>query len=1247
MKKIFIFALFIAIMMSALIAQNTTYSGSFRKTTGVSELTDGYYLITAIVNPGQPNEEVRIMNPATFSTTTENDTAGYQISLDTNGNISNPPTNAVMYLERTSTSIFYFAIYNGDKSVRLKSIADDTHNVIFTSSDDTSDNAIWHIGWNGTRYQVQSLPVTTAGRRLMYDNRDDGTASFGNYSAGIDSNNYIHINFFKPEPDPSEIFDGVFVKLPTTTITPGKYMIVVENTNNSHSPGPQAMSNINSNNWFLPSYVGDILSNNIIQDPLKNTIWEIIADGDFFNIRSEDDSKYLSFNGTSPSNIVTVDEVETETDRQRWAITWDGANIVFTNQGANDPPTRILAFNPNVASTGVAQNHGFRNYTRNTADIVLPTLYRYEILPPQIISSTILTTPPPPNTVTNITTTIKFSNLNELEVNLHYIQNGTAQTPIPMIHVQNGEYTAYLPQFANGTAVTYWIKASYEGETDESTPQSFLVGTVDISTVRARLNSELVYANYLVRVKGIANIDDRIMYSTQNQFYIQDSNAGIFVYRNQDVINLPTNNIEGLELEVVGTLSTLLIANNQTQINLMSVVTLNDTPAPIQPISVTASELNADPEQYAGMLVKLTDVNKESGNWPPSSSSNIKIQDDTDSIDLRIYQSSDAIGAVNEPYWPVDITGILGFYNSANQIVLRGIKDIDELEAEAGYFTRIKYLKTFEEGYYVIGNSNSSNTNTHIMGSNIMDSNNANIANNKASKATSDFTPNSDGDIAPGFAYVYEFELHSDDIYYSIKSVDKGLYLSSTGTGTNSLTLTETIGDDELWTVNVDSGNFVLENKGRNASALRFNSTNNPPIFSTYLLSQDDTFHYLTLFKGNAITIPEKPEIVSVTGFAEMPVAGAVNPVRASIIYPDTAAPVVTLYYKVNDDQEASLPMPPTGNTNEYGADLPTQQNGARISYYVVASDANGISINIDTSETYHYFVGYISIEAARENYSTNQYQEYISKVRGVALVNSKTSFAGNTGFFIQNENAGIFVYTGDRDITIETGKVYEVLTNIEIYNGQMQISAQASQLIKETNANIPINPTQLALDQINQPQYNGMLVMINNISIDTDSWNNIITTGVEIEENFKLYQAYETGSVVIPEPYWPTNITGILSFYSNNGSNENRLFIRSSNDFVETLQISVTKLDFGEVRIGLPSTEHTFEIKSLVEVDVLIGIEDSNDTYTIYVNDVSPHDISVPISLQANIPIEVKVIFKPNEDRLQDEAILYIREYE
>jgi len=150
-----------------------------------------------------------------------------------------------------------------------------------------------------------------------------------------------------------------------------------------------------------------------------------------------------------------------------------------------------------------------------------------------------------------------------------------------------------------------------------------------------------------------------------------------------------------------------------------------------------------------------------------------------------------------------------------------------------------------------------------------------------------------------------------------------------------------------------------------------------------------------------------------------------------------------TIHYQINGGTDNTVAMSSIGS-NKWQGVIPGQAtNKTRISYYVVATNANGS----DQGFNWGYFVGLMDVSDIRVNdgNGSNIYRYYGVNLHGNCTSANGTFVAGNTDFYFQDGTGGIDAFQFGKIVAAPVlGDDVDVSGEISQYNGNLEV-AQAT----------------------------------------------------------------------------------------------------------------------------------------------------------------------------------------------------------
>lgn len=203
-------------------------------------------------------------------------------------------------------------------------------------------------------------------------------------------------------------------------------------------------------------------------------------------------------------------------------------------------------------------------------------------------------------------------------------------------------------------------------------------------------------------------------------------------------------------------------------------------------------------------------------------------------------------------------------------------------------------------------------------------------------------------------------------------------------------------------------------------------------------------------------------------------------------------ATAAVLHYSINGGAESTVNMTNVGNL--WSASIPGQgTNGARVTYYVTASNANGG----DTGFTWGYFVGTVTIASLRSNDANgvNIYRFHGARVNAVVTSDNFSNLNVNTDFYVQDATGGINIFQSGLNPNLPArGQDVTVCGVVAQFNGNLELTTSSS---VPTGLDIDINgpgtlpaPAQLFTCQIDESK-EGLLVKLLYVNADTSGATN------------------------------------------------------------------------------------------------------------------------------------------------------------
>ncbi|MEJ2636796.1 MAG: FlgD immunoglobulin-like domain containing protein [Calditrichia bacterium] len=282
--------------------------------------------------------------------------------------------------------------------------------------------------------------------------------------------------------------------------------------------------------------------------------------------------------------------------------------------------------------------------------------------------------------------------------------------------------------------------------------------------------------------------------------------------------------------------------------------------------------------------------------------------------------------------------------------------------------------------------------------------------------------------------------------------------------------------------------------------------------------------------------------VSNVTREFTVPATGTDCKVTADVTGGTTPYTSVEIGWSVDGTEQTAITMTnTTGDT--YEGTIPAQADGARVEYYVTATDAD---MNAESSTTEGFFWGVTSISTFREADAEGAilYADYYARLTGVATVASGIFSTSSMDCYIQDATGGINLYKGGAgDVTITEGNNYTVVGSLDQYNGKAEIIPDdaAADITDDGPGTMPA-PVVLTIADLlaDAESYESMLIQVN--ALDTVAGHapwpaagndaNIEVTDNGGTDVFVLRVDKDTNIDDNPEPVWPEDITGIFTQY-------------------------------------------------------------------------------------------------------------------
>jgi hypothetical protein len=246
----------------------------------------------------------------------------------------------------------------------------------------------------------------------------------------------------------------------------------------------------------------------------------------------------------------------------------------------------------------------------------------------------------------------------------------TSGTPDAVIYYSivgdTGPWTEYTGSLNVASSTTIWAYAVKAGMEDSPVVSAAYVLPIDVATI-AELRMGAV-GGTLYHLTGEAVLT--FQQATRHQKYIQDATAAILIDDMAGIITTPYNLYDGIT-GIYGTLTTyggllqfVPVANTAPASSEGNVV--------IPEVRTLASLTSADQAKLVKIMV--AQIDNTSGNFL-ATAQNLNVTDASGTITLRTFPATDYSGTPI-PGYPVNITCLVGEYNTAMQISPRFLADI-------------------------------------------------------------------------------------------------------------------------------------------------------------------------------------------------------------------------------------------------------------------------------------------------------------------------------------------------------------------------------------------------------------------------------------------------------------------------------------------------------------------------------------------------------------------------------------------
>ncbi|NOX38051.1 MAG: T9SS type A sorting domain-containing protein [Calditrichaeota bacterium] len=374
-----------------------------------------------------------------------------------------------------------------------------------------------------------------------------------------------------------------------------------------------------------------------------------------------------------------------------------------------------------------------------------------------------------------------------------------------------------------------------------------------------------------------------------------------------------------------------------------------------------------------------------------------------------------------------------------------------------------------------------------------------------------------------------------------------------------------------------------------------------------------------TIYADHAVFLETPPQGLSITSVSrnvKVPLGDSSLTVECTLTGGNPPY-TVQLNYSVNG--VAQTPIDMTNTTGDiYQATIPAQGNGARIEYFVGATDNSG---DADTSATYRFFWGISPISNAPghikelDNNGVLQYADYYVMVEGVGTVANGTFSSSSLDVYLQDANGGINIYkSGAGQKTFLVGHRYRIVGVLDQYRGKTEIVPDDTTGIEHLGpTTMPDTLVLTIADILADPElYEGRLIRINNVSAvpNAGNWpaegsnaNISITDGTD---TLTLRIDRDTDIDGSPEPDWPIHLVGILGQYDTSSpyTSGYQILPRSTSDLIAIPKVDYPPdIEFVQRTPKVPAADQNTTItakvsddKQLAKVELRFQINDGSE---------------------------------------------------
>ena len=564
-----------------------------------------------------------------------------------------------------------------------------------------------------------------------------------------------------------------------------------------------------------------------------------------------------------------------------------------------------------------------------------------------------------------------------------------------------------------------------------------------------------------------------------------------------------------------------------------------------------------------------------------------------------------------------------------------------------GVFEKLQHNAAVETGYYVIGSAQlvatTNSIGIHALKSELGGSGNATWTYSELISDNIETTVIEN----PGTGLVHFIEKNNETGNYTIQRVTDQFFLNYVSAGTTGVSYLAAIGNDTQWSI---TGNetaatapFLIQSvSGGTNRQLRYRPDLEPGRFNAVASGQSQSRPTM-LFKLTSEVIPV-PVITNVTPITTPPVVNQPLTISATVTYTGVENLVVHFSYTLNGEDH-NLAMQATGNV--YSATLPAtiMTVGAAIELRVVA---NYGAPNPVLSPPQRFFVGTTPMLTLRENNANGlpKFEGYLVQITGVAINSPSVISNAHTDFMMQDETAGMSVYSSTQGVTfpeVTQGNSYTVIGTLSRFNGRTQIAP--TNITSHGIGVLPepfLNTIAYFTTYATAERYESSLITVKNVRIHDSSlpWP---TSGTGTQTVVLTDGTAQIDLRVLPPlfgeaPDFPADIVAILSQWDNSAPHTEgyQIFIRNFNDVYPTEVLPVTITSFSVSAISNSAAKVQWTTESEVNMN----------RYKILRNTTNAFAAAVEVYAVAsnNLPLSQTYEFIDNEVKSGEEYFYWLQ---